>query len=1366
MSAAPQYPPDFPRHDEPPRPHRRTWLRVLGWVFGVLALLVLIVIAGIYLLLHTNAGRQYVLGKVEQRVSASLGSRVHARDFRLSFSGISPALDMYNVVIDGANPYPTPPLLQVDHILASVQITSLLGRTWYLKDIQVDHPVVRVFVDAHGTDNLPQTSTGSGQSQTNVFDLGVRHAQLTRGEVYYNNRKSVLEADLHDLTLRSAFHPAQREYTGQLGYSDGHLRYGAYAPVPHDLQATFTATPEKFVLDRAKLTSGPSQIDLTATLAGYAHPDLTANYQALLDSNEFRRILHNSSLPAGVIRIDGSLHYVSQPDRPMLAVLSTQGTLSSPVLRVSTSSFTGDIRDLAARYQLADGNFLATITSGQVLGGTVTGTARVADISGVQKGSLDLVLHGASLAQLRSKTQSAALSNYSLSGTANVKMGANWTGSPSNVQANVVADVSGGVAGQGTATPRAQRPPPVPNKPATQPVSAVAPTAPQKPVPVRGHIQLQYNGKTNQITVAPNSYIRTPQTQVKVNGAFGKGSALQLHFHSANLHELEALLPPATAASLQNMGVAGTASFDGTLRQARGGVLLAGQLSASNLQLHGVVFPSLQTRVNYSPSSVSLNQGRLAMANGGQLSFALQAPLHNGSFVSTAPLQISATGSRLSLAALAKAAGVQVPVSGTLAIDVNLRGTELSPAGQGTIKLTQANIAGQPVQAATLAFRADGTAVNGTMTTQLPAAGNARADFMVNPSQQTYSGNLRATGIRIGELAAVKAHSVQVAGTLNINAEGRGSFDNPEFTASVSAPQLKVANQVINALTLQANVANHVANLALDSQAINTSLRGRATVQLTGQYFANATIDTQPIPLAPLVAMYAPTQAGNISGQTELHATLRGPLKNKALIDAHAVIPTLRVNYKNTVQIGAAGPIHLDYTNGVLNLQRATISGTDTNLQLQGSVPVLDRARPMSLLLVGNVDLKIAQLFSPDITSSGQVQFDINSFGQRANPNVEGQVKIVNAAFATAAAPLGMQNGNGTFTLTRDRLDINQFQASVGGGTVTATGGVIYRPALQFDMAINGRHVRMLYPEGVREAFNLKLQLAGTPQKAQLNGQVHLTDLSFTPDFDLTNLMGSFGGSTTPPPSQSFTDNLRLNVSVQSTSGVNLVSRQLSLQAAANLRVQGTADQPVLLGRINLNGGDLIFQGNRYLLQGGFIDFVDPYETKPVLNVRVNTTIQQYNIHMMFRGPVDHLQTSYTSDPSLPPSDIINLLAFGKTTEAQAANPTAPGAAGAESLIASQVSSQVTSRVSKIAGISQLSVDPVLQGSNQQNPGARITIQQRVTGNIFVTFSTDVTSTQNQIIELQYKVSPRLSLSGTRDQNGGFGFDARIKKTW
>jgi hypothetical protein len=41
-----------------------------------------------------------------------------------------------------------------------------------------------------------------------------------------------------------------------------------------------------------------------------------------------------------------------------------------------------------------------------------------------------------------------------------------------------------------------------------------------------------------------------------------------------------------------------------------------------------------------------------------------------------------------------------------------------------------------------------------------------------------------------------------------------------------------------------------------------------------------------------------------------------------------------------------------------------------------------------------------------------------------------------------------------------------------------------------------------------------------------------------------------------------------------------------------------------------------------------------------------------------------------------------------------------------------------------------------------------------------------VSSTQGQTIQGQYKVSPRVSLSATRDPNGGFAVDALIKKSW
>jgi translocation and assembly module TamB len=163
--------------------------------------------------------------------------------------------------------------------------------------------------------------------------------------------------------------------------------------------------------------------------------------------------------------------------------------------------------------------------------------------------------------------------------------------------------------------------------------------------------------------------------------------------------------------------------------------------------------------------------------------------------------------------------------------------------------------------------------------------------------------------------------------------------------------------------------------------------------------------------------------------------------------------------------------------------------------------------------------------------------------------------------------------------------------------------------------------------------------------------------------------------------------------------------------------------------------------------------------------VQVNTTIQQYNIALRFRGPVDRLQTNYTSDPALSQADIIHLIAFGSTEEAANAAPAQSTTLGAESLIASQVSSQVTDRLQKALGISQISLDPQLgaTAANQQQ-GALLTVRQRVTSKLFVTFSTDVTTTEFSAVQLQYQLNRKWSMSGVRDQNGGYSVDGRYHK--
>jgi translocation and assembly module TamB len=1326
-----QLPPDYYEGPEPTP--RRNWKRIIAWTLSGLFSLVALLLITIIALLHNHSFRQYLLHIADSKLTEAAGVELHVRDFSVHFSGISPAADLYDVVVEGAPPRTNPPLLEVDHLAVGVQIVSLFSRKWYLKDIVIDHPVARIFVTEDGYTNLPKTK--AGQRKTSVFDLGIRHVMVGQGEIYYNDQKSAIDADLHNLQFQSRFDPQAKRYSGGLKYGDGRIHFENLKPVVHSLDAEFDATPDTFTLKRATLTSGASQLALSATLNDYAQPRVTATYQSTLDTRELRQILKEATLPLGVLNLAGSARFQSDPARPLLGKLTIDGNLSSAGLAIHTTKINTFVRDITARYTVHNRDADVSDIRAGILGGGLNGSFKMHDITGAQQSELHATVNNIALAAIQSVVNARTGQNFQVSGTTNANIDAKWKKTLDTLTVHTDATLRG----------------------------TISPKSAASSFPIDGEIHAQYSAPAQEVSL-DHSHLRLPHTSVDLNGTVSQRAAgLQVNFQSNDLAEIE-MVADAFGVTSQPLGLGGTASFTGTVRGSTETPQIYGQLSAASLKVKGTEWQTLRTGIDASPSHLSLQNADLVPAsNRGRITLNANIGLDDWSYKESNPVQIDLNASQLDLAELKGLSGVHTPMTGTLSVRASVHGSQLNPVGQGNITLTQATIAGEPIQSANVALQGTGDEVRSQLRIQMPA-GTAQGAMTYFPKRKGYDAQLHAAAIHLDQFQTLRARNIQVGGTLSVNATGSGTLDDPGLQLSAQIPQLQLRNQTINGVKLQANVADHVANVALNSQTMNTFVRGHGTVRLQGMYETDATFDTSPISLQPVFAVVLPVQAADMTGQTELHARIRGPLKDKTRLDAHITVPALSVAYKDKIQLGAEQPIELDYASGVLTLQKTTIRGTGTDLQLQGTIPVANNT-PMSLLALGTVDLSIAQILNPEITSGGQIQLNVNGYGARQNPDVQGEIKIVNATLAGNDLPIGLQDGNGTLRLTTNRLEIEQFRGRVSGGTLTATGGVTYRPAVQFNIAVAGNGIRTLFPEGVREGLNTNLTLTGSTQSAVLRGQVRLTELSFSPTFDFSDIAGLAGGSSGVVVAPgSFAQNLKLDIAVRSTDELNLSSSKLSLQGATNLHLGGTAADPSLLGRVNITGGDLVFRGNRYVLQPSSLDFVNPYTIEPRVNLSVETKIQDYTIHMLFRGNIDRLRTTYTSEPALPPSDIINLIVFGKTTGAAEASQT-PGNLGAESLIASSVASQVTSRVEKVAGISQLSIDPLL-GPNRQDPGARVTIQQRVTADFSVTFATDATSTQREVIKLEYQATPRVSVSAVRDQNGGFAFDVLIRRTW
>jgi translocation and assembly module TamB len=345
--------------------------------------------------------------------------------------------------------------------------------------------------------------------------------------------------------------------------------------------------------------------------------------------------------------------------------------------------------------------------------------------------------------------------------------------------------------------------------------------------------------------------------------------------------------------------------------------------------------------------------------------------------------------------------------------------------------------------------------------------------------------------------------------------------------------------------------------------------------------------------------------------------------------------------------------------------------------------------------------------------------------------------------------------------------------AQAGGGTLHISGSVTYteRP-LRFDITARSDSTRIRYPEGMSWLTAGSLRLTGTTEAALLSGRVTVHRVTLTQGLEVAGvLVSGKEGISGPSTSSPFLRNLQFDIQAVSAPDARMEWPGAELDAEADIRVRGTWEHPILLGHIHVLSGELLFHGNRYRVARGDINFANPFRLDPVVNVEASTTIQQYEITLNFTGPASKLTLAYRSDPPLPGNDIVTLLALGQTSQEstlRSATGAQSGTSGASALLSEAVSSQVGGRLEKLFGITNLRVDPGLAtvGSTglYQNAAARVTVQQQVTRNLTVTYVSNVGSTQQQVIQVEYNVSRSVSIVALRDYNGTFGIDIIIKK--
>jgi translocation and assembly module TamB len=241
------------------------------------------------------------------------------------------------------------------------------------------------------------------------------------------------------------------------------------------------------------------------------------------------------------------------------------------------------------------------------------------------------------------------------------------------------------------------------------------------------------------------------------------------------------------------------------------------------------------------------------------------------------------------------------------------------------------------------------------------------------------------------------------------------------------------------------------------------------------------------------------------------------------------------------------------------------------------------------------------------------------------------------------------------------------------------------------------------------------------------------------------------------------------------------------LVASADLQLRGTLDRPQLFGRAEVDRGNVTFEGRRYLVTKGTIEFTNPAHIDPFFDVEAQTRVrvpgQTYQVTVRAAGTMAHMQPELESNPPLPPADVLALL-FSDVRRSQGPgdaelralqNPNQNEqdilATRATQALANPISSQVGRVVEQTFGVDtfQLSpslIDPYYQSTTayRVSPSARVTIGKRVSERLYLTFSRSLSSSINdQILLLEYDESDRLSWVLSRNEDSTYALEVRVR---
>lgn len=865
---------------------------------------------------------------------------------------------------------------------------------------------------------------------------------------------------------------------------------------------------------------------------------------------------------------------------------------------------------------------------------------------------------------------------------------------------------------------------------------------------------------------------RTPGTIVRYDGliTFLGGYDLDFELNSEQSQELPNLARSLGIVSdelLQEypLDIRGHTTASGKLKGFRSHFVLTTLVQSDRMFFRNQLMGAFRSKITVDPQLLELHHAQLS-GPGYRIESSLRFPLGE------TRRHLAAGETRFSQAPVERflpALRYSLPVGGRLSGQLQVE--ELPGGvyrGSGSLAASQPRFYGEALDRLSGDVEFKGSQVSLSNIRGDANGGTLTGRIGFDLKNKDYSLDLQANLFPLEAIQAL-GQKFPAQGRATFSAKGQGNLGDPDFQLSVASRQVQVGKYVFEKVSLEATARRGEAVLKVTNFFRGHPFALHGSVGLKEPYPFSAEVQLQRTPIRPYLDLLPFQGVPNMAGYLTGHGAARGTLKDLRQVQGEATFPLVSLSMAG-YDIQNTSPLHFSCEGGVFNLSPLTLTGAETELRLSGTIKLAE-PQAVHLKLDGNANLLILNSFLGAGATSGKLFLQTVISGPLANPRIAGLAELREGFLSHPSVPVSIVDARGQFKFTANQVSIESFSARTVHGPIQAEGGVFLQGLTPTRWRVNvaGSGLRLEYPAHFVSLLDVDLDFLKSEVSQLISGVVYVRAAEYTQPIAIAELILRHAGEPLTAATVRGQE-IVLNVDVEAYQSLRVQNNLADIVASGDFTIRGTLDNPVILGRINIDEGKLVLEDNEYEITRGNIAFNNPRRTTPLLNFEAETNIREYTITVSVRGSLERLNTSFRAEPPLPTQSIISLLAVGQTHEeifgAQGAQPQLGTLAfyGASAYLSKSVGEKLESQTSRLFGFERFSIDPFLFG-RERNPQARITLGKQLTRNLAVTYSTYLgNERQAQIVVIEYALTDWLTAVGTRDLDGSMAIDFKLKK--